>query len=72
MPLYELICLCKPGLPRPELAAVMQRLGELVLNKGGVLTSIKSFGELRLAYDIRRPFEKYRQVSMAARGRRCV
>ncbi len=63
MPLYELMCLAKPALPRQELARIMQRVGELVMNRGGVLTNVTSYGEQHLAYDIRRPFERYAKVT---------
>ncbi|MEW5317642.1 MAG: hypothetical protein WDW38_008924 [Sanguina aurantia] len=59
MPLYELLCLSKPLMARPELAALMRQCGELLCNAGGVITGIKSYGNQELAYNIRRPFEKY-------------
>lgn len=62
MPLYELLCLAKPALPRADMARMMQKAGEVVLDKGGVLTNLTSFGDQHLAYNIRRPFEKYDKV----------
>lgn len=64
MPLYELLCLAKPALARSDLSGLMRRLGESVFKSGGVITDIKSFGQQRLAYDIRRPFQKYDQAHM--------
>ncbi|KAL6763222.1 ribosomal protein S6 [Haematococcus lacustris] len=59
MPLYELMCLAKPALARPLMVEMMKRVGKLVTEKGGVVTDIKSFGDQHLAYDIRRPYERY-------------
>lgn len=62
MPLYELFCLAKPGLGKPHLASMISSIGKKVLASGGVLTDVKSHGEQALAYDIRRPGERYSQV----------
>ncbi|PNW75850.1 hypothetical protein CHLRE_12g558000v5 [Chlamydomonas reinhardtii] len=59
MPLYELLMLAKPSLPRAEMVALIKGLGDLVYRNGGFVTSLKSFGDQHLAYDLRRPFEKY-------------
>ncbi|KAL6771723.1 MRPS6 [Auxenochlorella protothecoides x Auxenochlorella symbiontica] len=62
MPLYELFCLAKPGLGKPHLASMISSIGKKVLASGGVLTDVKSHGEQALAYDIRRPGERYSQA----------
>jgi hypothetical protein len=62
MPLYELVCLARPRLERADMVKMMQRVGALVMDRGGVLTRIQSYGEQRLATDIRRPFERYSEV----------
>jgi small subunit ribosomal protein S6 len=59
MPLYELLCLAKPALAKPELFAILKGLGEVVYKHEGVITDLKSYGDQGLAYDIRRPFECY-------------
>mmetsp|Transcript_13102 Transcript_13102/g.23078 ORF Transcript_13102/g.23078 Transcript_13102/m.23078 type:complete len:170 (-) Transcript_13102:988-1497(-) len=59
MPVYELLCLAKPAMPRAELVRMMQRVSEVVMQRGGVLTRVLSYGEQHLAVDIRRPFERY-------------
>lgn len=66
MPLYELLCLSKPLMARQELAALMRQCGELLCTGGGVITGIKSYGNQELAYNIRRPFEKYGEVSVGS------
>lgn len=62
MPLYELLCLAKPTVGRPEMARMMERVGNLVMEKNGVLTDLRSYGLQHLAYDIRKPFQRYDQV----------
>ncbi len=59
MPLYELLCLAKPGAPRAELVSLIKSLGDVVYRQGGFVTQLKNYGEQHLAYDLRRPFEKY-------------
>uniref|UniRef100_A0A7S3R7V7 30S ribosomal protein S6, chloroplastic n=1 Tax=Dunaliella tertiolecta TaxID=3047 RepID=A0A7S3R7V7_DUNTE len=59
MPLYELLCLAKPALGRPEQVRMLQRVAEKVMDHGGVLTRLTSYGEQHLAYDIRKPFQRY-------------
>jgi small subunit ribosomal protein S6 len=63
MPLYELFCLAKPRLGKAVLSDIIKLAGRTVLDKGGVITDVKSFGEQKLAYEIRRPGEKYEEVS---------
>eukprot|EP00955_Chlamydomonas_euryale_P024484 257937-Chlamydomonas_euryale.AAC.7 len=68
MPLYEIVCLAKPALARPHLARMMQRVGDLVMSDGGIVADVVSYGEQHLAYDIRKPFEKYDKVGVGAQG----
>lgn len=64
MPLYELFCLAKPQLKRLYLTEMISLAGRAVLQHGGVITDIKSFGEQKLAYDIRKPGEVFDKVSI--------
>jgi len=64
MPLYELFCLAKPQLKKVQLAEMISLAGRAVLEKGGVITDIKSFGEQRLAYGIRKPGAVYEKASL--------
>jgi small subunit ribosomal protein S6 len=66
MPLYEFVCLAKPALPRASLAKMMARTGEIVMDDGGIITKILSYGEQSLAYDIRKPFVKFDKVIKSA------
>eukprot|EP00891_Asterochloris_glomerata_P005097 jgi/Astpho2/5097/Aster-06317 len=64
MPLYELFCLARPQLPRAKLAGIIRTAGTTVLDNGGVLRSITSFGDEILAYDIRKSGQKFDQAAM--------
>ena len=62
MPLYSMFCMAKPAIGRAAVGSMMRLAGTTVLNKGGVLTDIVSFGQQDLAYDIRNQGVKYSQV----------
>ena len=62
MPLYSMFCMAKPAIGRAAVGSMMRLAGTTVLNKGGVLTDIVSFGKQDLAYDIRNQGVKYSQV----------
>lgn len=62
MPLYELLCLAKPALSKDVMIEVIKAVGGVVYRQGGFVTQLKSYGDQHLAYDIRRPFEKYDQA----------
>lgn len=64
MPLYELFCLAKPRIANADLASLMKQAGRIVLNSGGVLTDVKSFGSQKLAYVIKRPGERHAESKM--------
>eukprot|EP00887_Chlorella_sp_A99_P007142 scaffold2.g7142.t1 len=64
MPLYELFCLARPSLAKQALADIIKTASRSILANGGVLTDVKSFGQSPLAYDIRRPGEKYSEANM--------
>lgn len=66
MPLYELFAVAKPRLPKQQLADIMRAIGQTVMDQGGVVTDIKSYGERKLAYDIRQPGVRYSEVSGAS------
>ncbi len=68
MPAYELFCLARPTLARADLARMMQRIGSIVFDKGGVITSVSSYDEQPLAYRVRKSNEKYNSVSGGPRA----
>jgi small subunit ribosomal protein S6 len=64
MPLYELFCLSRAKLPKSQMAEIIKHASQIVLRHSGVITDIKSFGEQRLAYEIRRPGERHSEAHM--------
>jgi small subunit ribosomal protein S6 len=62
MPLYELLCLARPLLPKEEMVKMIHKVGTVVLEKGGIITTLDSYGNQTLAQDIRKPPYKYSQV----------
>ncbi len=65
MPFYELLCLAKPSLQRSSLVRMIAELGKTVMQEGGIVTSVSSYGEQHLAYDLRKPFQKFDKASSA-------
>ena len=63
MPLYDCVLLLKPTVDRGSVVNVMNRLGRLVCAHDGVITDIKSFGTIHLAYSIKKLSERFSQVS---------
>ncbi len=55
----------KPGLGKQQLAQILRAVGQQVMEHGGVVTDIRSYGERRLAYDIRQPGARYSEVGAA-------
>ncbi|GAB4818326.1 hypothetical protein N2152v2_005372 [Parachlorella kessleri] len=62
--LYELFALAKPRLAKAQLGEIMKAASRAVLDHGGVITDLKSFGDQPLAYDIRKPGAKYGEAGM--------
>ena len=67
MPLYELFCMARPALARPDAAQIIRNVAAAVLSKDGILTDIKSYGDHPLAYTIRRPGQRYDEVQIVSR-----
>lgn len=67
MPLYELLCLARPLLPRDELQRMIQKVGGLVYSKGGVVTNVVSYGKQPLAYRIKGVQGKFDEVGAQIR-----
>jgi small subunit ribosomal protein S6 len=64
MPLYELLCLAKPLLPKDDMFRMMHKVGTVVFDKGGIITTLKSYGNQTLAQDIRKTPQKFSQVGV--------
>jgi len=72
MVLYELMVIVKSATPRAQLADILRRAGTRVLDAGGVITDITSFGTRPLAYEFKSPGERHFEVRAVDRFvRRC-
>lgn len=66
MPLYEIFCLARPALKKPELHEIIKRSCQTVLAANGVVTDVTVNGLIPLAYTIRKVHGHYDQVRSAA------
>lgn len=64
MPLYELLCLVRPSLPKEAVQRLVEKVGGVVYGRGGVVTNFISYGEQHLAYKIRGVHGKTEQVRL--------
>ena len=62
MPLYDLMYVIKPVVPRQQVVEILKRTGEYVIKSGGVVTEVTSYGTRELAYDFKLQGEKYSEV----------
>ncbi|MCO5609768.1 hypothetical protein L7F22_064000 [Adiantum nelumboides] len=65
MPLYDCVLLLKPTVDRKTVVNMMSTLGRLVYAHKGVITDIKSFGNIYLAYTIKKLSERFSEVAVA-------
>ncbi|KAF7824956.1 MATH and LRR domain-containing protein [Senna tora] len=54
MPLYDCMFLFKPHLKKEALMDLIVRVGKHVYRRNGVLTDVKSMGEVQLGYGIKK------------------
>lgn len=69
MPLYDLVAIVRAAAPRTAVAEVLRRAAVAVLDAGGVVTDVKSYGTRPLAYEIKRAGELHKEARRAARRR---
>jgi ribosomal protein S6 len=74
MVLYDMFIAVKSTVPRSQMADVLRKMGHRVLDAGGVITDITSFGTQTLAYQIRKQGQGHLEVrvvgSLGASNRR--
>ena len=70
MVLYDAMIVVSAKVPRTACADVLRRLGTAVIERGGVVTDVTSFGARTLAYEFRRPGERHFEVRARARASR--
>ena len=64
MVLYEAMILVSARAPKSACADVLRRLGTSVMEKGGVVTNVTSYGARTLAYEFKRPGERHFEVGL--------
>ena len=68
MVLYDAMVLLSAKVPKSACADVLRRLGTQVMDRGGVVTDVVSYGARTLAYEFRKPGEKHFEVRDARAG----
>ncbi|CAM8925536.1 unnamed protein product [Rhodiola kirilowii] len=61
MPLYDCMLLLKPHVKKEALMDLVARVGKHVCRRNGVVTELKSFGEVQLGYGIKKLDGRYYQ-----------
>jgi len=64
MPLYDIICIIKPTVQRPQIVDILKRTGQEVFKSGGIVTDVTSYGTRQLAYDFKAGGEKHSEGSI--------
>lgn len=64
MVLYEAMILVSARAPKSACADVLRRLGTSVMEKGGVVTNVTSYGARTLAYEFKKPGERHFEVGL--------
>jgi small subunit ribosomal protein S6 len=62
MPLYDCMLLVKPRVRKEEIMELVARVGRRVFQRNGVITDLKSFGTVPLAYGIKKLDGRHFQV----------
>ena len=59
MVLYDFLVIVKSSVPKSQVGDILRRTGTKVLNAGGVITDVTSYGVRSLAYEFSSPGEKH-------------
>ena len=59
MVLYDFLMIVKSSVPKNQLGDILRRTGTRVLDAGGVITDVTSYGTRTLAYEFKAPGEKH-------------
>ncbi|GJU42421.1 MATH and LRR domain-containing protein [Tanacetum coccineum] len=62
MPLYDCMLLLKPHVGKDSLMELVSRVGKHVFRRNGVLTDVKSLGNVQLGYGIKKLDGRYYQI----------
>ncbi len=64
MPLYDFVVMVKHAMDRRNFVEFMTRVGQRVYARSDVVTNIKSFGKVNLAYDIKKRDGRFSKVNL--------
>lgn len=64
MPLYDLVLMLKKGVEKRRVVELMSDLGQRVSTTRGVITDVKSFGRVNLAYPIKKRDGRHEEAQM--------
>jgi len=65
MPLYDLVLQLKSHVPKTQVAEILKRCGQKIVDTQGVVCDVKSYGHQTLAYVYKSPGERYHEVQMS-------
>ncbi|KAG6547678.1 hypothetical protein Mapa_011128 [Marchantia paleacea] len=64
MPLYDIVFMVKKGVDKRSVVELLSRLGQRVYATRGVITDVKSFGHVNLAYPIKKRDGRHHKAQM--------
>eukprot|EP00958_Prasinococcus_capsulatus_P020711 scaffold2740_cov418-Prasinococcus_capsulatus_cf.AAC.7 len=66
MPFYEALLMLRASLPKTEMQKLVQKVGTTVINNGGAVGDLTSYGVRPLAYTVRKSGDRHSQADMAS------
>jgi len=72
MVLYDFLMVVKSSVPKNQLGDILRRTGTRVLDAGGVITDVTSYGARSLAYEFKASGEKHFEAHTLQMSFNCV